>query len=261
MENSMSEAKNFFADSAAYELAMGRCSRVAGKMFLEWLSLPDGLKWLDVGCGTGSFTELVLNRNAPSAISAIDPSEGQIEFAKGKPWASAVDFRQGDAMSLPFSEDEFDVAVMALVIQYIPDPAKAMSEITRVVRPGGIVATYTWPDSFDEHPMQPMAEAINSIGVSRTRRPGNQIRTIDALTTLFGASGLIDIDSRSIEIQLVYEDFDDYWRSQTADAIREMTDSEIQKLKTLLKERLPPDENGRISYKARANAIRARAPE
>jgi SAM-dependent methyltransferase len=179
----MADSNKFFSDGAAYETAMGRCSRVAGKLFLEWLSLPDGLKWLDVGCGTGSFTELVLHRNAPSAISAVDPSEGQIEFARGKPWAGAVDFREGDAMSLPFSDATFDVAVMALVIQYIPDPSKAMSEITRVVRPGGTVATYTWPGSHEAHPMQPLSEAADAIGVVRPRRPGNQIRTIDGQLT------------------------------------------------------------------------------
>ena len=161
----MAEAKNFFADSATYERAMGRCSRVAGKIFLDWIDIPDDLQWLDVGCGTGSFTELVLERNAPKTISAIDPSEGQVAFAKNKSWAGCVDFRQGDAMSLPFADNEFDVAVMALVIQYIPDPAKAMSEITRVVRPGGTIATYTWPGSLEDHPMQPLTEAIKSIGV------------------------------------------------------------------------------------------------
>lgn len=240
---------------------MGRCSRVAGKEFLDWLALPDGLQWLDVGCGTGSFTELVVFRNAPSAIRAIDPSEVQVEFAKGKTWASRVDFRVGDAMSLPFGDDEFDVAVMALVIQYVPDPSKVMSEITRVVRPGGTIATYTWPGPREEHPMQPLSEAIASIGISRPRRPGNQIRTIDALTALFEAFSLADIESRSYEIQLIYEDFDDYWSSQTADTIRELTDVEADRLETLLRERLPTDKNGQISYKARANAIRGRVPE
>ena len=69
----MAEEENFFADSQTYELGMGRLSRVAGETFLDWLSLPSGLRILDVGCGTGSFTELLLNRTAPSAISAIDP--------------------------------------------------------------------------------------------------------------------------------------------------------------------------------------------
>jgi ubiquinone/menaquinone biosynthesis C-methylase UbiE len=167
----MAEEKNFFADSEAYERSMGRLSRVAGEAFLDWLSLPSGLRCLDVGCGTGSFTELWLDRNAPSAMYAIDPSEGQIALAKGKPWASRVDLRVGDAMSLPFGDDEFDVAVMALVIQYIPDRTQAMSEITRVVRQGGTVAAYVWPAPGEGPPTQPLQDAVKSIGVSRGRRP------------------------------------------------------------------------------------------
>ncbi len=108
--------------------------------------------------------------------------------------------------------------------------------------------------------MQPMTEALNTIGISRTRRPGTNIRTLDALTALFDASGLVDIDKRSIEIQLVYEDFDDYWSSQTAENIGDMTEAEVQRLKTLLRERLPADPNGQISYRARANAVRGLVP-
>ncbi len=257
----MAKAKSFFADSAAYDLAMGRCSRVAGKVFLDWLSLPDGLHWLDVGCGTGSFTELVLDRASPGALGAIDPSEGQIAYAKSKPGASGVDYRQGDAMSLPYGDDQFDVAVMALVIQYIPDRTKAMSEIIRVVRPGGTVAAYVWPGLQEGHPMQPLTDAVQSIGVAQPGRPGNRIRTIEGLNELFDASGLEAIVSSPIKIQLIYEDFDDYWSSQTGDTIRSMTDTDVKRLKPVLRERLPTDGNGQISFPARVNVVRGRVPE
>ncbi|MFT5439469.1 MAG: ubiquinone/menaquinone biosynthesis C-methylase UbiE [Alphaproteobacteria bacterium] len=257
----MAEEKNFFADSEAYERSMGRLSRVAGEAFLDWLSLPSGLRCLDVGCGTGSFTELWLDRNAPSAMYAIDPSEGQIALAKGKPWASRVDLRVGDAMSLPFGDDEFDVAVMALVIQYIPDRTQAMSEITRVVRQGGTVAAYVWPAPGEGPPTQPLQDAVKSIGVSRGRRPGKKIRTIEGLTELFETSGLEAIDSRSIESQFIFKDFDDYWSSQTGETIRDLSDADVKRLKAFLRDSLPTDENGQISYTARANAIRGRVPE
>lgn len=256
----MTEAKRFFVDGVAYERAMGRCSRVAGKEFLKWLSVPDGLKWLDVGCGTGSFTELVLDSHAPRAISAIDPSEDQIAFAKSKRWAGEVDFRVGDAMSLPYDADIFDVAIMALVIQYIPNPARAMSEITRVVKPGGTVATYTWPDSRDGHPMQPMYEAIDTLGISRSRRPGNEFRSVETIRALFAASGLVDMESRIYEIRLIYQDFDDYWSSQTAGAIRDISDADADRLKALLHETFPMDGKGQIAYSARVNAVRGRLP-
>ena len=174
----MTDSEKFFADGQAYDRAMGRLSRVAGEHFLKWLSMPEALRWLDVGCGTGSFTELILERNAPSAISAIDPSEDQIAFAKSKSSANRIDFCKGDAMSMPYSDDEFDVAVMALVIQYIPDPSKAMSEIARVVRKGGTVAGYVWPGRAEGHPYRALSDAIRSIGAAdANRRPGTRMRT------------------------------------------------------------------------------------
>jgi ubiquinone/menaquinone biosynthesis C-methylase UbiE len=94
--------QSFFTDGAAYEQLMGRWSRSAGEVFLDWLALPKGLNWLDVGCGTGAFTELLLARCAPGQINAIDPAEDQLAFAKTRPGMGGVTFRVGDAQSLPF---------------------------------------------------------------------------------------------------------------------------------------------------------------
>ena len=108
---------SFFTDGQAYERLMGRWSRAAGKAFLDWLSLPKGLDWLDVGCGSGAFTELVLDHCAPSSMSAIDSSEDQIAYACGRPAANRVRFLTGDAQSLPFADRAFDAAAMALVVK------------------------------------------------------------------------------------------------------------------------------------------------
>lgn len=94
-------AETFFTDGEAYERFMGRWSRAAGETFLEWLALPPGLKWLDVGCGTGAFTELVLTRCKPASIDGIDPAEDQIAFARRKPWAAQAGFRSGDSQACP----------------------------------------------------------------------------------------------------------------------------------------------------------------
>ena len=257
----MADGESFFADGKAYERAMGRLSRIAGEKFLDWLSFPVGLRWLDIGCGTGSFTELLLERNAPSAISAIDPSEDQIGFAKSKPSATRVDYRQGDAMSLPYGDDGFDVAVMALVIQYIPDRTKAMSEIIRVVRQGGTVAAYVWPGPNDGHPLEPLIDAMRALGGPESGRPGNQIRTIEALIELFETVGLEAIETCTIEIELKFDDFADYWSSQPPEHYRNLSAEDVARVKSILREHLPTDENGRISYMARANAIRGQVPE
>ena len=131
-----------FDDGAAYERMMGAWSQLVGQVFLDWLSPATGQRWIDVGCGNGTFTEQLIQRCAPVEAQAIDPSEAQLAFARTRPGAAGAVFRQGDAMVLPFEADRFDCAVMALVIHFVPDPAKGVREMTRVVRPGGLVAAY-----------------------------------------------------------------------------------------------------------------------
>jgi len=117
-----------FNDGAAYERYMGRWSQAAGERFLDWLAAEPGWSWLDVGCGNGAFTELVTGRLAPHAIAGIDPSEAQITYARSRPALHEAELRQGDAMALPWPAAAFDVAVMPLVIFFVPDPARGVGE-------------------------------------------------------------------------------------------------------------------------------------
>src|SRR5580704_8851440 len=128
----MSEVENFFTDGEANERRMGRWSRIVGGAFLDWLAVPNGLRWIDVGCGNGAFTEVLIARCAPSAVSAVDPSEGQLSYARTRPGTKMAEFRIGDALALPYPDRSFDAAAMALAISYVPDPVKAATEMTRV---------------------------------------------------------------------------------------------------------------------------------
>ncbi len=123
---------------------MGRWSRLAGEKFLDWLDPPKNLSWIDVGCGNGAFTEVLIARCSPAAVTGVDPSDGQLAFARTRPGAKMAQFRVADAQILPFADNSFDAASMALVITFIPDPVKAAKEMARVVKPGGWVATYMW---------------------------------------------------------------------------------------------------------------------
>src|ERR1044071_6784132 len=88
-----------FDDSAAYERFIGSWGRAAGATFLDWLALPPGAHWLDVGCGTGLFTELIIQTQSPAAVIGIDAAEAQIEHARRKPGAERANFRVGDAQA------------------------------------------------------------------------------------------------------------------------------------------------------------------
>jgi SAM-dependent methyltransferase len=120
----MVEPQIRYDDGAVYERYIGKWSRLAGEIFLNWLAPLPGLRWIDVGCGSGAFTELLVERCAPAEVQGIDPSEAQLAFARARPAARVAKFRRGNAEVLPFSEDSFDAAVMALVIFFVPNPAE-----------------------------------------------------------------------------------------------------------------------------------------
>ena len=88
---------------------MGRWSRGAGKTFLDWIAPPPGAHWLDVGCGTGSFTELIAEICSPASVIAIDPERAQINHARNRPIANRAHFEVADAQALPFADRTFDI--------------------------------------------------------------------------------------------------------------------------------------------------------
>jgi ubiquinone/menaquinone biosynthesis C-methylase UbiE len=126
-----------FDDGDAYERGMAPWSRLAGETLLAWLASSPGLRWLDVGCGTGAFTALISERCTPREVQGIDPSEAQLAMARARRGARGTTFLRGDAMALPFESQLFDTAVMALVIFFVANPAKGAAEMARVVRSGG----------------------------------------------------------------------------------------------------------------------------
>src|SRR5215468_4859737 len=101
----MGETQIRFEDGAAYERNMGNWSQRAGSIFLDWLAAASDLKWIDVGCGNGAFTELLVERCAPVEVQGIDPSEGQLAFARTRPAARIAKFSRGDAMALPYRNE------------------------------------------------------------------------------------------------------------------------------------------------------------
>ena len=83
---------------------MAPWSRSAGALFLDWLAQGQGLAWVDVGCGNGAFTELILAKSFPSSVCAIDPSEAQIAAARQRLSAKQVELSVGDATALPYDD-------------------------------------------------------------------------------------------------------------------------------------------------------------
>ena len=261
----MTEPQIRFDDGAAYEGFMGMWSRLAGEEFLNWLAPPSGGRWADVGCGNGAFTELLFERCAPAHVEGIDPSESQLAFARERLASRPAHFLVGDATALPYADAEFDAAVMALVIFFVPDPAKGVAEMARVVKPGGSVSAYAWDILSGGFPYAALQEEMAALGVQPLYPPSVEAAKIEALRGLWAGAGLVDTETREIAVQRSFDDFETFWRiaktgPRIAPRLAAMADDAGRRLKERLRERLVPDANGRITHGASANAIKGRVP-
>lgn len=262
----MSNDRYIFTNGAEYERTMGRWSQLAGAEFIDWLGAPAGACWLDVGCGNGAFSEVLMGRCPPSALHGIDPSEAQVAYAKSRKSISNGTFRTADAQSLPFEDASFDVATMALVIPFVPDPKKAVSEMARVVQPGGLVASYMWDVPAGGLPAEPLYAATRDLGLSKQASAVSNaaVYSLSDIQNLWQRLGLKEIETHRIDVSATYADFDDFWesnavlRSPQSQLVEALQPTERQRLKSYLDETLPRDAEGRISCRAFANAVKGR---
>ena len=184
-------------DSDAYEQLMGRWSKELARPFIEFAGIAGGERILDVGCGNGSLTFALAETSALREIVAIDYSPLFVESATRRNRDPRIKIRQADACDLPFEDGEFDRAMALLVLHFVPETGKAVREMRRVVRSGGIVAAAVWDHLGGMPAMRMMVDTAAALGEGgrqlRDRfcfqpmmRPGEMTRT-------FAEQGLLDV--------------------------------------------------------------------
>ncbi|NOJ45710.1 class I SAM-dependent methyltransferase [Bradyrhizobium archetypum] len=262
----MVEQEILFDDGAAYEQMMGVWSRLVGQLFLDWLAPSPGLRWIDIGCGNGAFTELLVKRCSPVEVQGIDPSEAQLAFARTRTASDLAKYCKGDAMALPFGDGSFDAAVMALVLVFVPEPAKGVSEMVRVVRPGGAVATYMWDMLGGGFPLDPILLEMQAMGIAPPRPPRMDASRMEALRDLWIGAGLEDVQTREITVSRTFANFDDFWTTNLKSpalgpTVAAMQSEDVDTLKLRVRARLPADADDHIICDARAHAISGCRPK
>ena len=251
-----------FDDGAAYEQYMGIWSKTAGAIFLDWLAPKPGLGWADIGCGNGAFTNLILDRCAPAKVQGVDPSEGQIAYARTH--VAQAEFQIGDAMALPFTDRSVDAAVMALVIFFVPDPAKGVAEMVRITKPGGLVAAYAW-DMKIGFPWRIIGAPLRDMGVVTPSPPSADASAPENMHALWSDAGLTDIELRTIEVRRTFESFDTFWRiaesgPSMGTILRQLSDKDRGTLQERVRGDLADEGSGRVGHRALANAVKGRVP-
>ena len=259
------EAGDTWALGNDYEHYVGRWSRQVAIRFLDWLAQPPGLAWLDLGCGTGALTAAVLDRTAPRHASGIDPSAGFIAHARAAIVDARVEFDVGDARELPFADAAFDAAISGLAINFVPEPVRAVREMTRVVRTGGTVAAYVWDYAGKMDLMRYFWDAAvaldpKALDLDEGRR--FPLCQPAPLSDLFAQAGLLDVVSTAIDVPTRFRDFDDYWtpflggQGPAPSYAMALPEPARMALRERIRAALPRHDDGRIELTARAWAVR-----
>ena len=259
-----------WASGAAYERYMGRWSRAVAREFLVWLDRADGLRWLDVGCGTGVLSAEVAARHRPRAVVGCDRSEGFVgAAARSKAPASTTGAAPrhlvADALALPVRDGVFDVAVSGLTLNFLPEQATAVRELTRSVRPGGLVAAYVWDygGGMDllRHFWAAAAEADPAATALDEGRRFPDCRP-EPLHSLWTGAGLTDVSTIPIEVPTVFTDFADLWnpflsgQGPAPGYVASLTPAARDRLREALRTRVPVAPDGSVPLMARAWAVR-----
>jgi SAM-dependent methyltransferase len=257
-----------YDDGYAYESYVGRWSRTVAAAFLDWLGQPAGQSWLDAGCGTGELSRAALARSGAANVVGIDRSDGFLAVAARRAGGDPrLAWQQGDAQNLPFPDEAFDVAVAGLVLNFVPDRTRMVSEMARVVKRGGTVALYVWDHGGQMQPMNQFWAAASMVdpaaGEHDEERRFFALCRPEPLRAIFAGAGLQEIATRAIDVPTVFADFADYWQPLLAgnsgpvpSYCAAIGSDRRAELRAALEQRLPRQDDGSIALSARAWAVR-----
>ena len=256
-------AKEQWAVAGAYEAYIGRWSRQVAVAFVRWLDLPQGRRWLDVGCGTGALTAAIVASAGPESVVGVDPSEAFL--AQARQVLPGVTFHQGDARELPLFDEDVDVVVSGLALNFVPEPAHAVAEFTRVAKPGGTVAAYVWDYADGMAMIRYLFDAATTLDPRAAELDEGRRFSVcraDALAKLWNEQGLTDAAVEPIDVPTTFRDFDDYWlpflggQGPAPAYVMSLPEDRREQLRELLRSRLPAQQDGTIALTARAWAVR-----
>jgi SAM-dependent methyltransferase len=253
-----------------YERYMGRWSSGVAREFLLWLAVPAGMDWLDVGCGTGVLTRIILDQASPRSVQGIDPSAGFLAYAQAHTPAGEARFAVGDAQWLPVETASVDAAVAGLALNYVPQPLRAVADMARVTRPGGVIAAYVWDYAgkmqFQRYFWE-AAVALDPAAYELDQGRRFPICQPGPLSDVFTQAGLKHVTVQPIEIPTNFSDFDDYWspflggQGPAPTYVMSLDKTRRDALRDRLRLTLPIADNGTIHLTARAWAVRGYKPQ
>jgi SAM-dependent methyltransferase len=248
-----------------YEQYVGRWSRRVAPVFLSWLRIPAGRRWLDVGCGTGALCAAIVDHCAPASVAGVEPSEGFLTAAQEHLAGRAV-LHRGTATEIPLEDASVDVVVSGLVLNFVPDQRAALAEMARVTGNGGTIGAYVWDYAGKMELMRFFWDTAVELNPDATKMDEGvrfPLCRPEALRDLFASTGLTGVEVTAIDIATPFTSFDEYWRpflggQGPAPAYAMSLDETARALlRDRIRARLPVEADESLSLTARAWAIRA----
>jgi ubiquinone/menaquinone biosynthesis C-methylase UbiE len=254
-----------WGSATAYEHFMGRWSRQIALEFLRWIEPQSGLRWLELGCGTGALTEIILDDADPASILALDPSAALVHIADGRIQDFRVSFQVGGIENLPSTPNQFDSCVSGLVLNFIEKPEIALGSIAQLLTDGGLIAAYVWDYSKGVGFLRAFWDAAVALDPN-TAKLDEGVRfplcSPAPLRSLFEDVGLKDVEVKALETTTKFDSFSDYWEpflggvGPAPSYVSTLGNDERRRLEEGLKSRLSLESDGAIVMTARAWGVR-----
>ena len=205
---------SFAVAADKYDRFMGRYSRELAPRLIEFAGVEPGMAVVDVGCGPGPLTEHLVERVGAGNVAAADPSEPFVAAAGER--APGADVRRAAAEELPWEDDRFDAAVSQLVVNFMRDADAGVSEMQRVVRPGGVVAACTWSYAEDMQMLRGFWDAARRLDTGAPDEGSTmRYRSVEELDELWRRVGLAEVETDQLSVEMGYTGFDDLWEPFT----------------------------------------------
>ena len=179
---------SFDVSADAYLRFMGRYSEPLAVQFADLAGVQPGQRVLDVGCGPGALTAELVRRTGAEAVSAVEPSASFAAAVRER--LPGVDVRRSAAEQLPFPDDTFDAALAQLVVHFMTDPVQGLREMSRVTRPGGMVAACVWDHAGGRGPLTAFWSAVRELDPAADDESGLAGVREGHLARLFAQAGL-----------------------------------------------------------------------